>query len=422
MQDQPNKKTTFSATVFDPAPPPSLVWLLPFALLWTLAAVFVAPVWPAALLAALGTALALGARPRRRPREVILSCQPGSVRLGARGSLLRAREIVGATTARHDGRVSLLLEHSRRRRKPIVLSLPDDAALHAVCDSLGIGHHGFGVVDAVATAPSFMPLRQGLSGMTLALLLGTLLSTRWVASDVLALLTMVTLLASFATLMMFLQELGAARPILRLTSQGVYVPSLMGGSTFVPFLGIERVDVLRNGLSLTLTQAGGRPMITLVPAQPSRWAREGLSAAELEHLAAQIRAASERAHGRFALKDEPSSAIEMLRRQQGETLRAWFSRLDTLGTGTAGYRTTTVESADLWKVLEDPEAEADLRSAAARLLARRAPEVRTRVGDVLAAVRDERVRTRIAASVDDELLAREEEVEAAQEKNRPHRA
>jgi len=81
-----------------------------------------------------------------------------------------------------------------------------------------------------------------------------------------------------------------------------------------------------------------------------------------------------------------------------------------------------VESADLWKVLEDPEAEADLRSTAARLLARRAPEVRTRVGDVLAAVRDERVRTRIAASVDDELLAREEEVEAAQEKNRPHRA
>ena len=429
MQHQPIKETTFRATVFDPAPPASLAWVLALGLpLWVLVALVVTGVAPALFLTVLAMVLALGSRPRRPPRDVDVACGPGVVRLGRRGPVLRAREILGATTARVGTRVSLVIAHARRKRNPIVLTLPDDAALHAVCDSLGIGHHGFGIVDAVAAPPDVALLRYWASAIAFVSLLFTIFGAPLGAgapATASLLASLATLAATLATLiagLAALAEAGAPRPIVRLTSQGVFVPNVVSGSTFVPFVAIERVDVTPHGLLLSILK-DGRPTPALVSVRRSRWIREGLDHAELEHVAAQLRAASGRAHGLFALKDEPSAAVELLRRKAGESLRAWYSRLDSLVAGSAGYRAAALESSDLWKVLEDPEAEADLRSGAARVLALRAPDMaRARVGEVLAAVRDDRVRTRIAASLDEDALEREEQAEAMEEKNHLRRA
>jgi hypothetical protein len=422
MPHQPIKETTFRATVFDPSRPPRLAWVLGLALpFWALSALTVTDGVSALFSTGLATLLALGTLPRRPPRDVLVTCGPGVVRLGRNGTSLRARDVFGATTARVGDRVSLVVGYARRKRNPVVLTLPDEGALHAVCDSLGIGHHGFGIVDAVATPPDVVLLRHWAAGAALVCLLlalfGAPLGSGATAAAAL-LATVATLVAGLA----ILTEMGSPRRVIRLTSHGVFVPILLSGSTFVPFATIEHVEVLRNGLSLTVVNAG-KPSVVLVPVRLSRWLREGLDPVDLEHLAAQIRAASERAHGRFALKDEPSATVELLRRKGGESLRAWYARLDSIVAGAAGYRGTAVESVDLWKVLEDPEADADLRSAAARVLAQRTPElVRARVGGVLAAVRDDRVRTRIAASLDEEVLEREEQAEAFEEKNRARRA
>jgi len=64
------------------------------------------------------------------------------------------------------------------------------------------------------------------------------------------------------------------------------------------------------------------------------------------------------------------------------------------------YRALSAEPPELWALLEDPEAPADVRAAAARVLHRVDKDaLRVRVVEVLATVRDEDTRTRIADSI-----------------------
>src|SRR5271155_2945882 len=111
--------------------------------------------WPGAgmlFLGSLAALLAWDARPRRRASEASIECRAGSLRIRGVGKI-RARDLIGATTARHDGRVSLMLAHKRRKHTPIILDLPDEAALALISKSLGIGFHGFGEV-GVALQPA----------------------------------------------------------------------------------------------------------------------------------------------------------------------------------------------------------------------------------------------------------------------------
>ncbi len=55
-----------------------------------------------------------------------------------------------------------------------------------------------------------------------------------------------------------------------------------------------------------------------------------------------------------------------------------------------GYRGGTFDLDDLWSLLEDPEVEADLRTAAVRVLVRSGDtETHARIGAAIATVRDE---------------------------------
>ncbi len=395
--------TKIEVTVFDPAPPAPLFTALGVMLGATaLLSVLVAGPTPLFALC-LAAIFAYDLRPRRRAKKTRVTCNAGSVRVPGRG-LIRTRDIVGATTARVGARVALAIAHRRRGRTPLVLDLPDEAALASVCKSLGIGHNGFGQIDFI-TEPALHEraryLIDAIAAVTLALSVVSGSSFGGIA-----------VIAVLAAIVVALVRFTSPPPFVRLTSAGVFVPR--AGSTFLPFHLIE--DVVLDAKELTFhLESGADSVAHAVRVRTSRWSRQSCSRGELEQLVAQIRAAVDRAHGKFVFKPEPTLAAQ-LERGERESIAEWRARIDTMGVGAVGYRATTIDAAELWLILEDPEAKADARAGAARILARLDRKaLRVRVADVLATVRDDLVRARIADSIDED----EGEGERAERSARP---
>jgi hypothetical protein len=404
MSDQSSKTTPLAATVFDGAPPLGPLALLGPALICAgLILAFAVPPDTGTLIACAGivATAAHGLRPRRRARHTRVFCNIGHVRI-AGGATLRARDIVGATTARSDdGRVSLALAH-RRRKSPVIIDVDGEPALMRICKSLGIGHHGFGSIDAIARPTGADTLRYVAHVVTIATLL-VALATRDLAGF--------GMMMAFASLVVAFVSFATTPPMIRMTGQGVYVPTT-SGVAFAPFNTIERIDVEPNALAVELHTKDGA-VTWRAPTRTVWWRRQGMSRAELEHIVTQLRAAVDRAHGKFVVKSEAESAAAKLRRAPGESLRAWLARIDTFGTGSVGYREMALDAGELWTLLEDPEAHPDTRAAAARMLSRVAPgELKVRIANVLATARDKNVRTRISASIDEDALEDEERAEA----------
>lgn len=101
------------------------------------------------------------------------------------------------------------------------------------------------------------------------------------------------------------------------------------------------------------------------------------------------------------------AGVAPLARRDAEDCRAWLQRIDAMAAAfdeSGGYRGGGVESADLWRALEDPDAPPALRAAAARMLARIAPdEASVRIGDALAVERDGATRARIRVALEEDV-------------------
>jgi hypothetical protein len=127
---------------------------------------------------------------------------------------------------------------------------------------------------------------------------------------------------------------------------------------------------------------------------------------DLEALVAQIRSASLRARGLGPQKQDVTGRLDTLRRN-GESARDWLVRLDMAGqllSTAPGYRGNTLDTEDLWAILEDPEAEAELRAAAARILRHSPqPDTRTRIDAAVAAIRDDATHRRLRIAIADDL-------------------
>jgi small-conductance mechanosensitive channel len=133
----------------------------------------------------------------------------------------------------------------------------------------------------------------------------------------------------------------------------------------------------------------------------------GLGPDDRDALIKQIMSASARARGLGTSKNDVSGRIDVLRRN-GESPRDWLARLDMAGrmleSSTAGYRGHTLDTEDLWAVLEDPDAEGDLRAAAARVLRHsQKPETRQRIDAAVAAVRDDATNRRLRIAIRDDV-------------------
>jgi hypothetical protein len=395
------------ATIIDPVGP-RWTRLAPYvaaALLTVAACVSPAPAWLLVVLAAAAFYLAPWIAGRRRPREAELVLGPGYVDVKGAGLLsrrLRARAIVGASTARVEKGVGLALQLKGQGRA-MSLVVPTDADAHAVREALGIGHNGFGDVRFIlAPAAYLLDLIVHLGGF-----IGAAGCAAAVGLGAGALIPLLGMIAVPCTLLMLgLWVVRATPRFLTLRAEGIraYLP----GWYEINYADVAQVAVEGQTLALMLHSIGR----TIRPAvERTRLSAHGTSDAELAQLHAQLLSAAQRAHGAGPEKASAATRIDLLAR--GESTRdEWVARLDAAAAAfTSGYRGSGLDEHDLWSTLRDPEAPADLRAGAARVLVRVAPEkARLEVPAVLAAIRVRRDEELIKDVLDEV----EEEVASAQ--------
>ncbi len=367
---------------------------------------------------------------QRTKRQVELTCGPGYVdvsKAGTRNQRILARDVKGATTARTGKGLLLTLQH-HKRNAPITLELESDADAAKVRHALGIGHGGFGEVAWRTAADSnrrtgFVGNLLGAAtgiGIALALLFGDR------GGEAIAIL--LGMAGFFATILGIAGALSPKpEPTIVMTAAGLRLRTPRGWFA-LPYEAMREVDDSPERFIFTVPE----PYHSVV-VDKSKGLLGGLSPAERDTALAQVRAAAQRARGMGPEKVDVSGRVDVLRRQ-GESPRDWLVRLDmagqTLDAG-AGYRGNTLDAEDLWTILEDPEAEPELRAAAARVLRHlRAPETRVRIDTALAAVRDEPTNRRLRIAVNDDLEgatqalayleAEERQIRAAQQAQIPY--
>ncbi|MCL2723849.1 MAG: hypothetical protein FWD69_05370 [Polyangiaceae bacterium] len=312
---------------------------------------------------------------QRRARSVEIACGPGFMdikKAGLRSTRIRAKSIVGATTARTSRGVLLTLS-LKGRDEPIAIEVEHDADADRIRKALGVGHYGFGTI-GFRTAPS--PI--GWSNLAWLFLTGP-----------------------FGVLLFKLTKLlyGHGPPNIVMMPEGLRILTPRG-TYDVPYACVR--DVERSKGSVTVSTTFPNVPRVDVPAAGT-W--RGLSDEAMRNFKAQVMSAVSRAQGMGTQKEDVSVRVDNLRRR-GESPREWLSRLDTVGqllSTSAGYRSHSIDAADLWTVLEDPDADVELRTAAARVLCHsREPNARVRVDASLATAHDSAT-NKLRIAVEDNL-------------------
>jgi hypothetical protein len=360
--------------------------------------------------------------PRFRPRDVEVVLGAGYIDVkgaGLRRQRIRARDVTGASTALLGSKIVLSLARKGRRDIPIALELDALDDVKAIRDALGVGHDGFGTVlwpsdlrsterqDAVFSASAFL-----LNATSIALVLASVFEgdsvTPWLV---------LTLMGSVgATILGLLLRMSARKEVssyVAMRADGLHVYH-HGRWQVLPYNRIAAVEEHHEGLMLMLH--GNAPY--LVNAKERTFYARGLSKAERQIVIAQVTSAAQRAQGRGTPKPETETRIDVLKRN-GETPHAWFARLDvtaqTLLSG--GYRGgSNLSEQDLWTLVEDHDADLELRTGAARVLVKARPENQPRVDTLLAAIRDEADQKRVRVALDPDLEAAGREFEELEER------
>jgi hypothetical protein len=345
--------------------------------------------------------------PRQRAlRACELVTGPGFIEIknaGVRSQRIDAKSIIGGTTARTARGVLFTLSHVRRDQ-PIAIEVESDADADRVRHALGIGHGGFGTVGWQTMANQAS--KAGFWGNLLTFLIGVFVVGLgfFVSHEAAGIAGLIT--GNFALLTIILGLVGLfgrkGTPSVTMTAEGLKIQTKQGWFT-VPYGDVQGIEPVKGALRFTVpapyfsvdVEAGG----TLMGA--------GLGPDDREGLIKQIMSASARARGLGAAKNDVTGRVDVLRRN-GESPRDWLARLDMAGrmlnSTAAGYRGHTLEPDDLWTVLEDPEAEGELRAAAARVLRHtETPEARLRIDAAVAAVRDESVNRRLRIAIRDDV-------------------
>jgi hypothetical protein len=340
--------------------------------------------------------------PRLRPRECSVTIEPGAITLenaGLAAQRIEARDLRAASTSRlSDGACALALVRHEEGDPVLWLELASRAEIDRVRQALGIRHGGFGMLrwpPAQGTYHS-VPTRVDVAASLgwLAILVAVLFQATEVALGFALFTVPLTLVAMVMAT--------RPRPVgrgLAMTPHGLEL-ALDGRASFLPWS--EVVDAEVQGTELCLRTRTGTEALSMREAQAS----------EREHVAAQIRSSARRARGEGPPPPEVPASLEVLA-PRNEGRRAWLERIDATAASMAeasGYRQAGVAPSELWAVLESPDAPTYLRAAAARVLARVAPEeAGKRIGDALAMEHDgdARVRIQVALEEDVDVAARE---------------
>lgn len=341
-----------------------------------------------------------------RTRGAELTCGPGHVTItkaGTRSQKIEARSIVGGTTARTSKGILFTLAHAKRDQ-PILIEVESEADAEKVRRALGIGHGGFGTV-GWRTTPS-TGQKSGFVGDLLTFVMGTTIAMLGIfAGDEAAGVTAM-IGAQFGLITFVLGLLGKfskpAAPSVEMTAGGLKILTKQGWFT----LPYDHVLGVEEGPGVLYFRVP--PPYNLVEVETAGNLRgTGLGAADRDAMVKQLMSASARARGLGPQKNDVTGRLDVLRRN-GESPRDWLARLDMTGrmleSTVAGYRGHTLDAEDLWAILEDPEAEPELRAAAARVLRHLGkPETRVRIDAAVAAVRDETTNKKLRIAIRDDV-------------------
>ncbi len=374
-----------------------LAAILPSVVLWTLAAFGPWIAAPASYLACVGAALTLPAllfMPHQgRPRPADVVCGPGFIRVngaGTRSQRIRARDIAGCSTARGPDGIVLTIEHVRRDH-PITIEVETEAEADEIRRSLGIGHDGFGMI---GWSTLMGPTQK--TGVAAAVFVAFTALARFTGPGAWMFSTIAVAFAFFA----IFARAGVRTIAMRPDGLQIFTPR---GWAMVPYAHLLGVEIIKRGM-LFRTVAGTLPVET--PGFLPGWS---LGEHTKATLALQVESAAARARGDARARPPFSDRIGGLRRG-GEAARSWLARLDATGQvlgqagGGGGYRDTSLDTEDLWTLLEDPDADPELRAAAARVLRHLdLPEARVRIDAAVAATRIEGTTKRLRIALQDDV-------------------
>ena len=341
-----------------------------------------------------------------RVRMAELETGPGYIEIkkaGTRNQRILAQSIVGGTTARTSKGILFTLSHAKRDQ-PITIEVDSDADADRIRHALGIGHGGFGSV-GWRTVPS-SSAKTGFWGRLFTVMIGFTIAgcgffISHEAAGIAALMT-----GQFAFLSIILSLVGYfgrdVPPSVVMAAEGLRIQTKQGWFT-VPYDHVLDVEPVRGALRFKVPP----PYHSVDVETSGSLIGAGLGPDDRDALVKQIMSAGARARGLGASKNDVSGRVDVLRRN-GESPRSWLARLDMQGqmleTSSAGYRGNTLDAEDLWAILEDPEAEPDLRAAAARVLRHsHRPETRVRIDAAVAAVRDDATNRRLRIAIRDDV-------------------
>ena len=350
---------------------------------------------------------------QRKARPVELACGPGFVtvkKAGSRNQRIDARSITGATTARTSRGILFTLQHSKRDQ-PITIEVENEAEAEKIRHSLGIGHGGYGTIGWHAAATSTQS--SGFWGRLITFVVATTIASLglFVSEEAAGMTAIGTV-----HLGLICAILGIAGwvnkpvvPSVQMTAQGLMLNTTRGWFS-VPYDHVLGIETTPKMLRFVVPP----PYNVIEVEMTTDLKGTGLALEDRDRLAKQIMSASARARGLGPSKNDVTGRLDVLRRN-GENPRSWLERLDMTGrmleNAGIGYRGHTLDESDLWSILEDPEAEADLRAAAARVLRHLGrPETRVRIDTAVAAVRDESTSRRLRIAVRDDVDNASEEL------------
>jgi hypothetical protein len=337
------------------------------------------------------------ARRIRAPRPATVTLGRGRIDIRGAGALsqrITAHEVVAARVASGPDRRLIALVRARSRKRPLVLELGSDEDLTRVRQALRIGPAGFGVVawpgegrryrvgaEAAASlrAAWFVLFALGVSCSELIGPLGAVFAA--------GPLTLAVLLAW--------DQIGPAPPTrLALAREGLIATDRAGETVRAAYADVIRAR-LQPPESLAIQTRTRR---IVVPT--AGWLEE-----ERECVIAFLESAAKAESEGLRLSGVPA-ALAFLE-PKGESSRNWLERVDATANALNSpdvYRRPNVPAADLWTALENPDAPATVRAAAARVLARIAPEEASeRVAEVLASERDAHARELIHLALEEDI-------------------
>jgi hypothetical protein len=312
-------------------------------------------------------AAAVVAPPLHPLRQAEIRCGSGHIDVlvgRGRSRRVRASSLTGATTARTDK--GILLTLACGTAAPLTLELENDADAAQVRRALGIGHGGFGTISWHGAVSGNG--RAGRNGWILAGVLGLIglvAAATTPAATVVAAVLAIALLP-IALLMASLGLIPGSQPNIVMAPDGLRLRAVNGTFLFFPYGVIRGVTAHKGLLCFNVPPPHG----VVAVATMSPVGSGGLSEEERAVIVAQVNAAADRARGRGPEKEDIRERLDVLRRR-GEPLLSWLARLDNVGqtlANGAGYRSVELDVDALWGVLEDPEAEVELRVASARVL------------------------------------------------------